>query len=331
MAPTAPLVEIRQLCVDYVSRRGWLGQRAYRVRALDSVDLAIMPGETLGVVGESGCGKTTLGRGLLRLVRPTSGQVWFEGQDILALDQARLRRLRRDMQMLFQNPFSSLNPRLDVFNLVAEPLRSHTSLKRNELQVRIEALLVKVGLSAEYLERYPHELSGGQAQRVALARALALNPKLLVLDEPTSALDVSVQAQIINLLAELQRDLGLTYLFISHDLSLVQYISDRIAVMYLGQIVELASSEAIFRAPQHPYTQALLAATPLPDPDSGRRRIILEGSIPSPAHPPSGCRFHTRCPQVMDLCRDTAPLVYATGDGQWARCHLLAGEGDDML
>jgi len=318
-----PLVEVKRLSVDYVIRAGLLGRHKHHIRALDQIDLDIRPGETLGVVGESGCGKTTLGRSLLRLVPASSGQVLFEGQDILRLDKTDLRRLRPEMQIVFQNPFSSLNPRLNVLDLVAEPLRTHTRLKEAERAARVEALLGEVGLSAEHLKRYPHQLSGGQAQRVALARALALNPKFLVLDEPTSALDVSVQAQIINLLVQLQRSHGLTYLFISHDLSLVQHISDRIAVMYLGQIVELASSQAIFQRPSHPYTQALLASTPLPDPDSGRTRIILAGSVPSPADPPSGCRFHTRCPYVMDICRSTAPQPHFIGEGHQAVCHLL--------
>jgi oligopeptide/dipeptide ABC transporter ATP-binding protein len=318
-----PLVEIKRLSVDYVIRNGLLGRHKRHIRAIDQIDLDIRPGETLGVVGESGCGKTTLGRSLLRLIPASSGQVLFEGQDILRLNKTDLRRLRPEMQIVFQNPFSSLNPRLNVLDLIAEPLRTHTRLKGAELAARVEALLSEVGLSGEHLKRRPHQLSGGQAQRVALARALALNPKFLVLDEPTSALDVSVQAQIINLLVQLQRSHGLTYLFISHDLSLVQHISDRIAVMYLGQIVELASSQALFRRPSHPYTQALLASTPLPDPDSGRPRIILEGSVPSPANPPAGCRFHTRCPYVMDICRSTAPQPHFISEGHQAVCHLL--------
>jgi len=323
MATRTPLVEIRQLCIDYVTRHGVFGGRRDGIRALDSVDLEIMTGETLGIVGESGCGKTTLGRGLLRLVEPTSGQVLFQGQELLTLSKPVLRQLRREMQMVFQNPFSSLNPRLNVLHLIAEPLRTHTDLKQEALRSTVEALLLEVGLSAEHLKRHPHELSGGQAQRVALARALALNPRFVVLDEPTSALDVSVQAQIINLLVEMQRRHGLTYLFISHDLSVVQHISDRIAVMYLGQIVELAPSETIFTSPQHPYTQALLSSTPLPDPDSGREKILLEGSVPDPSNPPAGCRFHTRCRHVMDICRSVSPPTCSVRQDQWATCHLL--------
>lgn len=243
--------------------------------------------------------------------------------DILDLDASALRRLRREMQMVFQNPFSSLNPRLKVYDLVAEPLRTHSDLAGAVLEERVEKLLVEVGLGGEHMKRFPHQLSGGQAQRVALARALALGPKFLVLDEPTSALDVSVQAQIINLLSQLQERHGLTYLFISHDLSVVQHISDRIAVMYMGRIVELSSSEIIFNSPEHPYTQALISSTPIPDPHSGRKRIILEGSVPSPANPPAGCRFHTRCPYVMDICSRLEPEVHKVGEGHWVACHLL--------
>jgi len=257
------------------------------------------------------------------LLEPVSGKVIFDGRDIMALSMSSLRPLRREMQMVFQNPFSSLDPRMNVLNLVSEPLRTHTDLRGNELSRQVEDLLIEVGLSSEHIKRFPHQMSGGQAQRVALARALALNPKFLVLDEPTSALDVSVQAQIINLLVELQQRHGLTYLFISHDLGVVQHISDRIAVMYLGQIVEMAISEDIFNSPQHPYTQALLSSTPVPDPDSGSERIILEGVVPNPANPPPGCRFHTRCPYVMDICSKEEPRNYSVGEDHRAACHLL--------
>lgn len=323
MTDQTPLINIQGLTIDYTIKQRLFGRHRLYIRVLDGVDLAINAGETLGIVGESGCGKTTLGRGLLRLIEPTSGQVIFEGQDILSLDQNSLRQLRRNIQMVYQNPFSSLNPRMKVLDLIAEPLRTHTTLKPAELKEKVETLLIEVGLSTEFLTRYPHEISGGQAQRVALARALALNPKFLVLDEPTSALDVSVQAQIINLLTDLQRRHGLTYLFISHDLGVVQHISDRIAVMYLGEIVELATSELMFQSPQHPYSQALLASTPLPDPDSGRNRIILEGNVPSLANPPSGCRFHTRCPHVQDICLNMSPRMLSVSNEQQAACHLL--------
>ncbi len=317
------LVVVNNLSMEFHRQDRQFGGRKQRVRALDDVSLEIFRGETLGVVGESGCGKTTLGRCLLRLLVPVSGEVIFDGRDVLALSWSSLRPLRREMQMVFQNPFSSLNPRMNVFNLVAEPLRTHTKVRGEELVRQVERLLVEVGLSGGHLKRFPHQLSGGQAQRVALARALALSPKFLVLDEPTSALDVSVQAQIINLLVELQRRYGLTYLFISHDLGVVQHISDRIAVMYLGQIVEMAASEDIFETPQHPYTQALLSSTPMTDPDSAGERITLQGVIPSPANPPPGCRFHTRCPYVMDICRTDEPTIFSVGARHWATCHLL--------
>jgi len=312
--------------MEFIRRDRQFGQQKQRVRAIDDVSLKIFPGETMGIVGESGCGKTTLGRCLLRLLEPVSGKVIFDGRDIMALSMSSLRPLRREMQMVFQNPFSSLDPRMNVLKLVSEPLRTHTDLRGNELSRQVEDLLIEVGLSSEHIKRFSHQLSGGQAQRVALARALALNPKFLVLDEPTSALDVSVQAQIINLLVELQQRHGMTYLFISHDLSVVQHISDRITVMYLGQIVELAMSEDIFNSPQHPYTQALLSSTPVPDPDSDIERIILEGVVPNPANPPSGCRFHTRCPYVMDICSKEEPRNYSVGENHQAACHLLKAD-----
>ena len=319
----SPLVEVRNLSMEFVRRGGRIGGHLQRIKAVDNVQLVINRGETMGVVGESGCGKTTLGRCLLRLIEPIAGEVIFDGNNILAMSPSSLRSLHREMQLLFQNPFSSLNPRMNVLNLIAEPLRTHTKMQKNQLVEKVETLLVEVGMSAEHLKRFPHQISGGQAQRVALARALALNPKFLVLDEPTSALDVSVQAQIINLLIELQGRHGLTYMFISHDLGVVQHISDRIAVMYLGQIVELALSEDIFNSPKHPYTQALLSSTPVPDPDKTGERIILEGIVPNPANPPTGCRFHTRCPFVMDICSIEEPKTSSVSDGHWAACHLL--------
>ena len=320
---SAPLITVAGLCVEYHTRGGLLGRGRAPVRVIDRLDLAVYAGETLGVVGESGCGKSTLGRSLLRLAPAAGGTVHFDGTDVLTAPKPALRTLRRDMQIVFQNPFSSLNPRLAVFDLVAEPLRTHATLDRPALAARISDLLREVGLGDEFLSRYPGQLSGGQAQRVVIARALALNPRFLVLDEPTSALDVSVQAQIINLLTQLQRVHGLTYLFISHDLGVVQHISDRIAVMYLGEIVEEGPTEAVFRAPQHPYTQALLAATPQADPTHTRTRQPLTGAVPSIAAPPSGCRFHTRCPVAVARCQVDAPAMVATGNGQRAACHLL--------
>ena len=317
------LVDIRDLTMDYVSRGGLFGRNKRRVRVLEGLDLEILRGETLGIVGESGCGKTTLANSLLRFVSPTSGQVLFEGRDIVTLDRTSLRQLRREVQMVFQNPFSSLDPRMNVTAIVAEPLVTHTDLRGKELNERVEELLLEVGLSADFMRRHPHEMSGGQAQRVALARAVALNPKFLILDEPTSALDVSVQAQIVNLLVKLQKDHGLTYMFITHALGVVQHVSDRIAVLYLGEIVEIGPKDQISRAPQHPYTQALFASTPVPDPDSGRERIILEGQVPSLIEPPAGCRFHTRCPHVMEVCRTERPPMRAVEDGHEAACHLL--------
>ena len=322
-----PLVEGQGLSKYFVERRGLLGRRRRYVRALEQVDLAIWPGETLGVVGESGCGKTTLGRCVLRLIEPSAGRVLFDGVELTALSREEVRRRRREMQMVFQNPYSSLDPRFSVLNLVAEPIVTHTDLRGEALAARVGELLVRVGLSEDHLYRYPHEFSGGQLQRIAIARALALNPRFLVLDEPTSALDVSVQAQILNLLQSLQRELGLTYLFISHDLSVVQHISDRIAVMYLGRVVEVGTVDAIFYGARHPYTEALLSSTPVLDPSQRRERIILEGGVPSPASPPSGCRFHPRCPKAMEVCAQVEPTLEDVGDGHLVACHLVAEAG----
>ncbi|MDH7484764.1 MAG: dipeptide ABC transporter ATP-binding protein [Anaerolineae bacterium] len=318
-----PLVEVRGLSKHFVQRGGLLGRRSRVVRALEEVELSVQRGETLGVVGESGCGKTTLGRCILRLIEPTAGQVFFEGVDLMALSREEMRQRRRDMQMVFQNPYSSLDPRFNVLNLVAEPIVTHTDLRGEALTARVEELLARVGMEGDFLYRYPHEFSGGQLQRIAVARALALNPRFLVLDEPTSALDVSVQAQILNLLQQLQRELGLTYLFISHDLSVVQHISDRIAVMYLGRVVEMSTTDAIFYAARHPYTEALLSSTPILDPALRRERIILEGSVPSPANPPPGCRFHPRCPKAMDVCSQVEPKLEDVGGGHLVACHLV--------
>jgi oligopeptide/dipeptide ABC transporter ATP-binding protein len=317
-----PLLETRGLTKYFLSRRSLLSRQQKRVRALEGVHLRIYQQETLGVVGESGCGKTTLGRAVMRLIRPTAGQVLFEGQDIAPLSRREMRRYRRHMQMVFQSPYASFDPRFSVLKSIAEPLRTHTTLRGEALVARSRELLEQAGMPGEILYRYPHEFSGGQLQRIAIARALALNPKFIVLDEPTSALDVSVQAQIINLLQELQRELKLTYLFITHDLSVVQHISDRIAVMYLGKIVELSTTEAIFHAAQHPYTQALLSAAPSLDPEFRRERIILQGGVPDPANPPAGCSFHPRCPMAMGICSQTEPAFVDIGNGHMVACHL---------
>lgn len=322
IATNNPLVDIKGLTVDYISHGGFFSRKKQIIRVLNNLDLQVFSGETLGVVGESGCGKSTLANSITRLTMPSSGEVCYRGTDLLKLKKHELRKIRRDIQLVFQNPFSSLDPRMKIFEIVAEPIRTHLEISRVELNERVEALLDKVGVSPEFKTRYAHQLSGGQAQRVVLARTLALNPSFIILDEPTSALDVSVQAQIVNLLSKLQREYNLSYLFISHDLSLVQYIATRIAVIYLGEIVELASNEGLFDSPQHPYTRALLSATPIPDPDKKRDRIVLDGNVPSPANPPSGCRFHVRCPEVMEICRTKRPGITNTSSG-WARCHLL--------
>jgi oligopeptide/dipeptide ABC transporter ATP-binding protein len=320
---TMPLVQIRSLTKHFRLPGGWLsGGRRY-VYAVDGIDLEITSGEVFGLVGESGCGKTTLGRMVLHLVKPTSGQVLFEGHDLTALKKEELRHMRQKMQVVFQNPLSSLSPRLKVEQIVAEPLVTHRVLPKKQIRARVLELLEQVGMGQQHLDRFPHEMSGGQCQRVAVARALAVNPKLLVLDEPTSALDVSVQAQIINLLEELKNTHGLTYLFISHDLNVVQHIADRIGVMYLGKLVELGSSEAVFGQPLHPYTLALFGAIPQPVVDSHRELTVLEGSVPSPVNPPSGCRFHTRCPLAREICKQEEPGLRQVSPGRLASCHFV--------
>jgi len=296
-------------------------EKAY-IHAVDGVNLAIRFGETLGLVGESGCGKSTLGRLILRLEEPTEGRIFFEGEDITRLSSKRLRQLRRQMQIIFQDPYSSLNPRKTVGSIIANPLIIHNIGNKKEQEDRVLDLMEVVGLRPEHVNRYPHEFSGGQRQRIGIARALALNPKLIIADEPVSALDVSIQAQVLNLLEELQSEFHLTYLFIAHDLSVVKYISDRVVVMYLGRIVELARSEKIYWNPKHPYTQALLSANPVPDPYLNRQRIILEGEVPSPIWPPPGCNFHTRCRHKMEICWSEIPQFKEIETNHWVACFL---------
>jgi len=320
-----PLLRVRNLVKHFPVQGGLFSRTVDRVHAVDGVSFEIAAGETLGLVGESGCGKSTTGRCILRLIEPTAGEVRFDGRDVMAADARGLRELSRGMQIIFQDPYASLNPRMTVGAIIGEALTIH-KLARNvrEYDERVVNLLETVGLHADYRSRYPHEFSGGQRQRIGIARALAVSPRLIVCDEPVSALDVSIQAQVINLLEDLQRQFGLAYLFIAHDLSVVEHISRRVAVMYLGRIVELASAHDLYATPRHPYTEALLSAVPVPDPTAKRQRIVLQGDVPNPIRPPAGCHFHPRCPHAMERCRSEAPLLREVAPGHLAACHLNA-------
>ncbi len=323
-----PLLEVTDLVVHFPIKSGILVDREVAtVHAVDGVSLTLHEGETLGLVGESGCGKSTLCRAILQLVSPTSGSVRFAGDELVGRSRRDLRPLRREMQMIFQDPFASLNPRKRVGQIIGDPIELHGLARGAELKRRVLELLERVGLQAEHYNRFPHEFSGGQRQRIGIARALALQPKLIIADEPVSALDVSVQAQIINLLEELQDEFGLSYLFVAHDLGVVRHVSDRVAVMYLGKVVETSASDALYRSPLHPYTNALLSAVPIPDPrrNSERERITLEGDVPSPIDPPPGCRFHTRCASATDVCRTEEPALAELSAGHFAACHHPRG------
>src|SRR5579859_5313888 len=316
------LVDVKGLKVHFPIKGGILSRTMAYVKAVDGVDFTVRRGETLGLVGESGCGKSTTGRAILQLYRPTAGHVYFEGKDLTTMGGEELRRQRRQMQMIFQDPYASLNPRMTVGSIISEPLQVHGLASGKARQEKVQDLLRVVGLNAYYINRYPHEFSGGQRQRIGIARALAVNPSFIVADEPISALDVSIRAQVINLMEDLQAEFNLTYLFIAHDLSVVRHISDRVAVMYLGKIVELADRAELYQNPLHPYTKALLSAVPIPDPlaEAKRERIILQGDVPSPINPPSGCRFHTRCPIAIAACSEVDPPFEEKAPGHWAAC-----------
>jgi oligopeptide/dipeptide ABC transporter ATP-binding protein len=324
--PGAVLLDVRKLTVHYPVRKGVFSRVSGQVHAADEVSFRIAEGETLGLVGESGCGKSSTAKAILKLVDPTAGAIVWRGENLEALSPAQMRPFRRELQAVFQDPYSSLNPRMRAADIVSEPIRNFESASEDEIGGRVAALFDRVGLRADQMVKYPYEFSGGQRQRLGIARALAPKPRLIVCDEPVSALDVSVQAQVINLLMDLQDEFGLSYLFVAHDLAVVEHISHRVAVMYLGRIVELAETSALFERPQHPYTVALLSAVPVPDPQSTRKRIILTGDVPSPVNPPPGCRFHTRCPHAEARCRVEVPAMKEVAPGHFAACHLREGK-----
>ncbi len=318
-----PLLEVKNLKKYFPVSGGFFKRVVGYVKATDDISFTIGEGETMGLVGESGCGKSTTGRALLRLHEPTAGEVYYKGQDVIGASKSEMKQLRMDMQIVFQDPYSSLNPRMTVGQIISEPIIHHGIMKKGkELENKLSELLDKCGLASYHVNRYPHQFSGGQRQRIGIARALALNPSFIVADEPVSALDVSIQSQVLNLMMDLQEDMGLSYLFISHDLSVVKYISDRVGVMYLGSLVELADKKDLFSVPKHPYTQALLSAIPVPNPKARKKQIILKGDIPSNVHPPSGCKFHTRCPYVEAICKECVPDFRELGDKHFVACHL---------
>ena len=319
---TPPILEVQDLRKYFPIKKGMFSRTVGQVKALDGISFDVHAGEVLGLVGESGCGKTTAGRCILQLTAPTSGSVKFEGQELVGLPRRQMRPLRRRMQIVFQDPYSSLNPRLTVRSMLREAITTHDLARGRAVDDRVAELLTLVGLSPTHAARYPHEFSGGQRQRIGIARALAVEPRLIVADEAVSALDVSIQAQVVNLLRDLQRQMNLTYIFIAHDLSVVKHISDRVAVMYLGTIAELASSAELYEHPRHPYTVSLLSAIPIPDPERRHNRIVLTGDVPSPANPPSGCRFHTRCYMAQPVCSQDVPLLREVAPGHWSACHF---------
>lgn len=327
-----PMLEVKGLTKSFEISSGLFSRKKQYLQAVNNISFQVYEGEVLGVVGESGCGKSTTGNLIMRLLEPTKGEVIFQGKNLLNLSEKELRQKRADIQMIFQDPFSSLNPRKRVFDIIAEPLRTHKTLSKEELKNEVLELMDLVGLNRSYVNRYPHEFSGGQRQRIGIARAIALRPKLIICDEPVSALDVSIQSQILNLLKKLQKDLNLTYIFIAHGLPAVKHMSNRIAVMYLGEIVEMATKEELFFNPRHPYTEGLLSAIPIPDPTQRKKeRIILQGDIPNPVNPPSGCKFHTRCPYATELCRKKKPMLEEFDEGHLVACHYPLEKGKGII